>query len=544
MRTIFIITVMAFVSPVEAQLVETNVALNKPTTGDTAFGFLTSNGNDGNTATFNHADNPNPAPNNPYWTVNLQGPFNLTKIEIVDRIGCCDPNRLNGSEIRVLDGNGAQIGTTMLVDGLPSSSPDIATGTRSFNNGGAGWPGAASVRIDGYTQYFQFSEFRAFAMQPPQPVNVAVFGFATASGATWAGLPAPNIIDGNPDSLSHPQGVAGETLGFTFTVDLFASYSFDRLELLNRANCCPERLTNFRVSLHPNNGSGLPGPAVWSATVRSDGSNSGMGGIDVLTASLNPAGTFAGQFIRVENLSNEAYNPQIAELRAFSLSPPPSNLATGKPVTCHDSLGTPVGTWGGFPASNLVDGSPGTFSHPLDQSSNGYYYQIDLGADTAIGEVKINGRLDGCCPDRLNNPRLEIRDGSSNTVFQQEVTGQITLPVTVNTGGVSGRYVRIINTDGAGYGPQVGEVSVYPPATPSVLFQITSATVDPVAGTGSVTFASELGATYGIFGSANLTTWGEVEGNVSSDGLSTTEAFTDPALIGARRRYYRVDKLP
>jgi len=158
--------------------------------------------------------------------------------------------------------------------------------------------------------------------------------------------------------------------------------------------------------------------------------------------------------------------------------------------------------------------------------------------------VKINGRLDGCCPDRLNNPRLEIRDGSSNTVFQQEVTGQITLPVTVNTGGVSGRYVRIINTDGAGYGPQVGEVSVYPPATPSVLFQITSATVDPVAGTGSVTFTSEPGATYGIFGSANLTTWGEVEGNVSSDGLSTTEAFTDPALIGARRRYYRVDKLP
>jgi hypothetical protein len=530
-----------------AQLVETNIALGKPTAGDVTFGFPTSNGNDDNVATFNHADNLNPPPLNPYWTVDFQGTFDLTRVEIVDRLGCCDPNRLNGSEIRILDINGAQIGAPLLVDGLPPSSPDLVTATRTFDNDGAGWTGAASVRIDGYTQYFQFSEFRAISLQPPpppMPVNVAPAGLASASGPTWPGLPVHNIIDGNPGSLSHPQGIAGETLGFTYTVNLFRSVAFERLELVNRTGCCPERLTNYRVSLHEDDGSGAPGPAVWSADIRTDGSHSGDGGVDTLTADLDAGGTFAGQFIVVENLSNESYNPQIAELRAFSFNAPPPNLASGKPVTCYDAIGNPTGTWGGFPASNLVDGAPGTFSHPLDQFSANYYYEIDLGADTAIGEVKMNGRLDGCCPERLNNSRLEILNSIADTVFEQEIAGQVVLPVRIPTGNVTGRYLRIINADGADYGPQVGEVIVLAPATAADLFQITAISLNSAAGTGTVTFTSTAGAAYALFGTSNLAAWTQIETNVASDGLSTSEDFNDPDLIGAARRYYRVDKLP
>ena len=93
MKTTLITLVLALaaVCGADAQLVETNIALNKPTPGDVAFGFPTSNGNDGKITTFNHADNPNPAPNNPFWSVDLQGTFNLTRVEIVDRILCCDP---------------------------------------------------------------------------------------------------------------------------------------------------------------------------------------------------------------------------------------------------------------------------------------------------------------------------------------------------------------------------------------------------------------------------------------------------------------------
>jgi hypothetical protein len=543
MKTLFLLAVFVLSSAARAQLVDTNVALAKPTSGDVAFGFPTSNGNDGNVATFNHADNVSLPPNNPYWTVDLQGTFNLKRVEIVDRLGCCDPNRLNGSEIHILDGNGVQIGATLLVDGLPPSTPDLATGTRIFDNGGNGWAGASSVRIDGHTQYFQFSEFRAIALLPPQAVNVAVNGLITASGPIYTGQAVTAIIDGNPASFAHPLADFG-TMGFTYTVNLFDRYTFDRLELLNRGDCCPERLTNVRVTLHNDDGTGAPGPAVWSAAVRADGTNSGFGGLDMLTANLDPAGTFAGQFIRVENLSDQPYNPQIAELRAFSFSSPPPNLANGKPVGCYDASGVPVGTWPGFPASNLVDGVPGTFSHPQPQLSANHYFQVDIGTDTPIGKIKLNGRLDGCCPERLVDSRLEILDGSSNTVFQKVVTGQVTNAVTITTGGVTGRYVRIINANGADYGPQVGELSVFPPDTAPFLFLITSATINPAAGTGSVTFTSETGASYAVLGSSNMTAWTEVAGNIASGGATTTKTFADPGLAGSTRRYYQVKKLP
>src|SRR6185295_1936146 len=56
---------------------------------------------------------------------------------------------------------------------------------------------------------------------------------------------------------------------------------------------------------------------LWSADIRTDGSHSPDGGQDVLTSNLNPGGTFSGRFIRIINLSNLAYNPQIAELEVY-----------------------------------------------------------------------------------------------------------------------------------------------------------------------------------------------------------------------------------
>ncbi len=543
MRSLVGTLLLAAASPCAAQLVETNVALNKPTTGDVAFNYPTSNGNDGSTANFTHADNVNPSPGNPYWAVDLQGPFDLLRIEIVDRNndGCCDPNRLNGSEIRVYDGLGAQIGTTMNIDGFPVNNV-AATATLVFDNNGAGWPGAVSIRVDGYQQYFQFAELRAVALQPegpPQPTNVAGTGFARASGAVWAGTSAASLIDGNPANFVHPSAPTG-TLGFTYTIDLFASYPFETLEIVGRNNCCPDRLSNYRVSLHEDDGAGQPGPPVWSAVVHADGSNAGEGGTDSLTADLDPAGTFAGRFITVENLNDYQYSPQIAEVRALTFEAPPSNLATGKPVSFYDATGLAVGSWGGLPATNVVDGAYATITHPLEQFSTGYYLEVDLGEDTTIGSLVIGGRLDGCCPDRLTNATVEIRDGTSNTVFLEEIPGMITTPVTIETGGVSGRYVRVVNTNGDVYSPQMSELRVYPPTGPSVPFQITDLAADPGTGNGTITFNSRPGATYSLFSSGNLVDWAEVTDNVLSDGAVTTENFSDPDLMGADVRYYQI----
>lgn len=158
-----------------------NVALNKPTSGDVAFGYPTSNGNDGDVSNFTHADNTNASPDNPFWMVDLQGEFRLSHIEIVDRATCCDPNRLEGSTLTVLDASMTPIYTSDPISGLSvPSSGELLT----FDNGGAGFYGAAHIRVDGANQYFQFAELRAYAI--PEPSAISLLVFALVSGLVKA----------------------------------------------------------------------------------------------------------------------------------------------------------------------------------------------------------------------------------------------------------------------------------------------------------------------------------------------------------------------
>jgi hypothetical protein len=137
-----------------------------------------------------------------------------------------------------------------------------------------------------------------------------------------AGQPASYIVDGHTGTLSHPNQDA--FAGFSFTTDVQGSYAFNSLEFVNRDACCPERLSNYRVEILDNSMI-----TMWSGDIRTDGSNSGFGGIDTVTAA-NGLGTFEGRYIRVTNLSGQQYNPQIAELRAFgTLIPEPSAVVTG-----------------------------------------------------------------------------------------------------------------------------------------------------------------------------------------------------------------------
>ena len=158
------------------------------------------------------------------------------------------------------------------------------------------------------------------AFIPARAQNIALGKTVTASGALWPGLPASNLTDGNrsgTNTIAHPAtGVA--TLGFYFQVDLGSDVALNRVVLYNRDDCCPERLTNYRVTLYAD-AAGAPGAVRWQASIRTDGTNSGQGGNDTIlaTASTNPAHVFRGRFIRVENLSGAQYNPQIAELEAY-----------------------------------------------------------------------------------------------------------------------------------------------------------------------------------------------------------------------------------
>ncbi|MGC6459301.1 MAG: FN3 associated domain-containing protein [Akkermansiaceae bacterium] len=145
--------------------------------------------------------------------------------------------------------------------------------------------------------------------------NIALGRPVSASAATWPNLGPENLTDGNTANLSHPLASSG-TLGFYYEIDLGSEKNLGSIRLTNRTGCCPERLTNYRVELRADAG-GLAGAVTWSATIRANGTNSGDGGVDTVLPSLDPGNTMSGRYIRVVNLSNQAYNPQIAEVEAF-----------------------------------------------------------------------------------------------------------------------------------------------------------------------------------------------------------------------------------
>ena len=170
--------------------------------------------------------------------------------------------------------------------------------------------------------------------------NVALNKPVTSSGPTWTGLIPSALTDGRTDSFSHPQGETG-TLGYYFEIDLGRTYRLDRIAIYNRADgCCPERLTRYRVEVYADQG-GSPGVLNWSTGVRTNGSNSGVGGVDTVLPSASTNGVFVGRFVRIVNRSNAGYNPQVAEVQVYGAVPPVIRsftadedvLATGQSTT-------------------------------------------------------------------------------------------------------------------------------------------------------------------------------------------------------------------
>jgi len=287
----------------------------------------------------------------------------------------------------------------------------------------------------------------------------------STSSATWPGAFTPaNLTDGNLATFSHPNTMAA-TLGFKFDINLGRSYVLDRIKVYNRNDgCCPERLTKYRVSVLADNGSGAPQtPALWTAVIRADGTNSGSGGVDEILASANPAGTFTGQWIRVENTVEAPYSPQVAEVQAMTMEGVTDpNIALYKPVAFRTPANVDTPTYSGYPATNLTDGNTSSFSHPNTLTAPatplGYYYQVDLGSDSALGRVVLYGRIDGCCQERLSNfrvslladnagsPGAELWGADMHTDGSWPPTGGAdTITGDMGTGSFHGRFIRVTN---------------------------------------------------------------------------------------------------
>ena len=318
-----------------------------------------------------------------------------------------------------------------------------------------------------------------------QAQNVAQGKPIIASGALYPGYPASNLTDGNLASFTHPD--TGPTTGFYYQIDLGQEYSLHHLSIVNRNDCCPERLTNYQLTLYADGG-GVPGVVLWQAGVRTNGTNSGIGGTDAVfaSASVIPSHVFRGRFLRLSSLSSNAYSPQVAEIQAWVVSAS-SNVALGRTVTSSGAV------YGGLVAANLTDGNAigtPTISHPADGATLGFYYQIDLGSEYTLNRIVIFNRSD-CCPERLTNYRVSIYADSAGAPgslrWQAGLrtdgsdSGYAGADTVIKSNSLNpahvfiGRFVRIENLSGAPYNPQIAEVEVYPEPPPTIRYFLTDA---------------------------------------------------------------------
>ncbi len=161
-----------------------------------------------------------------------------------------------------------------------------------------------------------------------------------SAGPTWPGLVLQSLTDGNPDTFTHP-ATGTDTTGYFFEVDLGREYWLQQIVVRNRNDgCCPDRLTRYRIEVYAD-AEGETGTLNWSAHVRLDGSNSGVGGIDTITADADPTHPFRGRFIRVVNPGNAPYHPQLAELEAYGAPGPEIRFFTAD----DDTLEPGQTTW-------------------------------------------------------------------------------------------------------------------------------------------------------------------------------------------------------
>ena len=92
----------------------------------------------------------------------------------------------------------------------------------------------------------------AEAAQTSAPVNLALNKPATQSSTYIYGDPTPNLaVDGNTDGvwLDHSVASTNNEAQAWWQVDLGSTTAVSSVEVWNRTDCCPERLSNFNVML-------------------------------------------------------------------------------------------------------------------------------------------------------------------------------------------------------------------------------------------------------------------------------------------------------
>ena len=371
-----------------------------------------------------------------YWMAALGRPYPLTRIELVNRAAPNDAE-MRGLTLRLFNMDDQVVYQTNLVNPGPGATSVLSLpadlSARSV------WIGLPGTQTNGAGNYrVGLAEVRLYGVLSlpygPEPLAVVTNQASVYQSSEYGGFPAANAVDGNLNNFTHTADVVDSF----WMADLGRVATIDRVEIVDRAGCCPERLANLVLRIFDGASNSVAAAFL---------TNPGDGGT---WTNYPPAGT-QGRWIRV-GLENGQLNGggnhyvTLAEARVFSggtnvlgfLAGPAvdvtNNLASFKPsymVRLDSSVPA---------ATNANDNNYATETHTTWATVDGYW-EVDLGATYALYGVRSVAASG--ISYRLTNTTVRVYDGAHDSVFAKKVTGTPDAFDTDLNGPVFGRYVRV-----------------------------------------------------------------------------------------------------
>jgi len=283
------------------------------------------------------------------------------------------------------------------------------------------------------------------------PVDITTVTGATATQSTShpAG-PANNGINGNLGDFTHTNPPEAGLAPGWWEVDLASDRAFSTMRIYNRTSCCGGRLRDIDVEVRDASNA-----VIFSQSGLNAGGLLGSPAfLDVATGPLSTA-----RYIRVTRIpipgqeaTHDGATLSIGELIVTNVAnvllPAGSNLTHSGIMAMAVSQSSQLG---GFSAASAVNGIASDFTHTLSTDSNPTW-TVDFGEVMTLEGFDLRNRGDGCCPNRLRDITVRVRDGSGATVFTspllnpENILGSPAALTGLFPSGQSGRYVDIIRT--------------------------------------------------------------------------------------------------
>ncbi len=259
--------------------------------------------------------------------------------------------------------------------------------------------GGASLRLQwqtpGSAAVVPVPAARLYAAATPSTTNLALGKPTTQSNTGFGGDPG-RAVDGNTSGNWADNSItatAGNAAQDWWQVDLGASATIDRIQLLNRSDCCSDRLQNFAVFVSATDMTGRTydqlkaDPGVQTRLV---GATSTVPGLAI------PIGA-AGRYVRVQLAGTNVLS--LAEVQVFGTTastPPPAAapLVIAAPVAVSGSMVSyspvlPAGAAAAQYSWNFGDGSADTAASPSPATSHAFaapgVYSVTLTTRAASG---------------------------------------------------------------------------------------------------------------------------------------------------------------